>query len=148
MELWSSAFISLFLLACAAGLMVWHIRAWRSVQTADVEASERDYRRRQFRRRMQTSAMLGLLAVAIFVGQVLTLWLESHWCTLIFWGGVLLMLMWVGLLAGADVVATRYHYGRLRHEYFLEQVKLRAELDKIQKRQSNGKARRGQPPSG
>jgi len=93
-----------------------------------MDAGETDYRRRQYFRRMQTSTMLGTLAVAVFVGQWLT---QPPWLGLVFWGGVLLLLVWVGLLALADMLATKHYFGTLRHEHLVEQAKLQAELRRI-----------------
>ena len=68
MDLYSLALMSSLLLLAAVGLMVSHVRSWRAFQRTNLAAEEFDYRRRQFRRRMQTSAMLGILAVAMFAG--------------------------------------------------------------------------------
>jgi hypothetical protein len=141
MDVWSSALVSLLLLTCAAGLMVSHVRTWRAAQTLAPECRELDYRRSQFRRRMQTSAMLGLLAIAIFVGQILQGWIGSATFAVLYWGGVLVLLAWIGLLALADVLATKVHYGRLRSEFQVEHAKLQAELRRIQSSRQNGHAR-------
>ena len=140
MDIRSSALISLFLLLCAVGLMLSHFRTWRRFRQQDIEPEEWDYRRRQFRRRMQTSALLALLAVAIFVGEVLTRWIESTWFSLCFWSGVLLGVLWVGLLAAGDIWATKHHYDRLRQSYLIEKAKLQVELRRIQAKRSNGEA--------
>ena len=103
--------------------MLWHVRSWQATQREKPSAKELDFRRRQFRRRIQTTAMLGLLAVAILVG---------HWITgaarLFYWGAVLLLVAWMVLLALVDVWATRWHVGRMQREIQLQQVKLRAKL--------------------
>ena len=123
--------------------MALHVRTWRRAQRQELDTEGLDYRRRQFRRRMQTSAMLGILAVAIFVGQLIPE--EATVLIRVFLGGVLLVLVWVGLLAVADMLATKHYYGRLRQTYLIEQAKLHAELRRIQATRSNGKAagRRG-----
>lgn len=139
MELWSSILVSLLLVAVATGLMVWHIRLWRGVQTGDSDQRERDYLFRQYRRRMQTSAMLGLLGVAILVGQLLMPWV-SRLFAILYWGGVLLLLAWMGLLALADIIATQQHFSRLRTDYMIERAKLQAEARRIQGARGNGKA--------
>jgi len=133
-----SALVSLALLLAAVGLMVWHARAWGRAR-ADRAADELDFQRRRFRRRMQTSAMLGLLAVALFVGELLTSRIQSPWFRLTYWSGVLLGVVWIGLLAAADVWASKYHYDRLRQSYLIEEAKLQAELRRIQAKRSNGK---------
>ena len=138
MNFWLSALVSLFLLACAAGLMISHHRTWRRVQRRQPEAEELDYRRRQFRRRTQTSAMLGLLAVAIFVVQLIP---GPPLLVLISWGVVLLVLGWIGLLAVVDIWATKHYFGRLRQTFLVEEAKLQAELRRIRVAGGNGKSR-------
>jgi len=145
MDYGSSILISLVLLVSGGGLMAWHVVAWRRWRSQDVEARERNYRRRQFVRRMQTSAMLGLLGVAIIVGQVLTPWLRSLMFTVLFWGGVLVLVLWMGLLALADIVATQQHFGRLHNETLVERAKLQAEARRLQAGQGNGKPLKKNP---
>lgn len=117
--------------------MLWHVRAWRVAQRSPLEEREREYRWVQYRRRMQTSAMLGLLAVAIFAGSFIT---GPPLAVLVFWAAVLVMLGWVTLLAAVDIVATKLHFGRLQQQYLLEQAKLQTELRRIRTARSNGKA--------
>ena len=156
MNFWTSLLVSLLLLLVAIGLMLSHLHAWRRVRrrksSADddtetkLEAEEFDYRRRQFRRRMQTSTMLGLLAVAILVGQ----WLESQtgsplW-ELAFWGFVLLLVVWICLLALVDAWATSYHFGRIRQNHTMEQARLQAQVRRAQSARGNGRAKKTELP--
>ena len=129
-----------FLLLAAVVLLVSHVRAWRAFQRQSLEAEEYDYRRRQFRRRMQTSAMLALLAVAVLVGYVLSFWLCSDAFIFVFWTIVMAVACWVALLAGVDIWATKHHFGRLRHHCLVEQAKLQAQAQRIQAVRGNGKA--------
>ena len=129
----------MFLLLCATGLMISHLRTWRRLQQGELEAEEFDYHRRQFRRRTQTSGLLGLLAVAIFVGRLI-LTTGPPLLVLIFWIGVLLVLGWMALLALVDIWATKHHFGRLRQTYLIEEAKLQAELRRIRAARGNGKA--------
>lgn len=136
-EVFPSLILGVVLLASAVGLMVWHVQVWRRVQNRELEKAEQDYRRIQFRRRMQTTAILGLIAVALPIGVlVMRPWPKIG---VFFWGGVLLLVVWVTLLAMADVVATAHHYGRLRQKVVLEEVKLQAELYRVQGLRRNGK---------
>ena len=145
MNWYASAAFALFLLLCAAGLMVWHLRAWRAQRQRKLEPDERDFFRRQFRRRMQTSAMLALIAAALPVGQ----WIaqmgadnkDTYWpeWAFAFWGLVILMVVWVGFLALADLWFTRLFFGRLRQRYWLEKTRLEAELRRIHGAGGNGK---------
>jgi len=131
-ELVASLVFSAFLLACAAGLLAWHLLSWRADRRRRLEPNELEYRRRQFRRRMQTTTMLALLAVSLPIGQ----WLVTRWPQggVVFWGLVLFLLAWVVVLALADVWATRFYYGRLRDRNQLEQTRLKAQLWQLRER--------------
>jgi hypothetical protein len=134
----SVASFSALLLAAAAVLLVWHVRSWRAFQRQDLDAEDFDYRRRQFRRRMQTSAMLGALGVAVLVGYVFMAWHLSPVLVAIYWIVVVLVVFWVGLLGLVDIWGTKYHFGRIRDRYLVEQAKLRAEIHRIQAIRGNG----------
>ena len=109
-------------------------------QHENLDAEELDYRRRQYRRRMQTSVILGGLAIAMFVGTLLTFRLPPRSLFVpIFWGVFLLVLGWVVVLAAADMVATRRHFRRVRSETLVERAILQAELRRIQAARGNGK---------
>lgn len=135
-----------FLLLCALGLMAWHIRSWNADKRRKVEPAERQFRALQYRRRMQTSILMAILATMLPAGQWIMIqadeagdlhgwWLKAG---VAFIGVVLLLLCWIGLLALSDFVATRMFYGRLRDRCQLEQTRLQAELRKLQKVQRNG----------
>ena len=143
MDFWSVFFFSLFLLICAAGLMASHVRTWRRFQQRREQLNPRefDYRRRQFRRRMQSTAMLAILAVALLAGHWIT---AQHVRPLVFsvyWGSVLLVVLWVGLLAVVDMIATKHYFARLRQDCVIEEAKLQAELRRIVAGRGNGKLR-------
>jgi len=126
-----------------------HVRAWRKVRPSDMDPKERDYRWRQCRRRIQSSAMLALLGIAILGGR----WMAGPpWAFFTYWVAVLLLVLWMVLLALADIIATKYYYGRVRQHYLLEEVKLQAELRRLQGVQrnghSNGKSHRHGPKAG
>ena len=139
MDVSSVIVVSGLLLLAAVVLMVSHVRAWRAARQKQLDAEEFDYRRRQFRRRMQTSAMLGVLAVAMLVGYVLTFWLSSKVFALAFWTAIILVVVWTCLLALVDIWATKHYFGRLRHDTLVEQAKLRAEIRRMQAFRGNGK---------
>jgi hypothetical protein len=130
--------VSLALLATSVGMMVWHVRAWRAFQQQKLDDEAFSYRRRQFRRRMQTSAMLGLLAVALSAGHFLVFWMHSNWFELAYWSVTLLVACWLGLLAMADMWATKQHFTRQDDRYLVEQVRLQAELSRLRAGEGNG----------
>ena len=130
--------VSLGLLAAAVAMMRWHVRAWRASQCEEIDSEEFDYRRHQFRRRMQSSAMLGLLAIALAAGHFLPLWIHSNWFHLAFWCVALLVACWLGLLALADMWATKQHFARQQDRDLVERVKLEAEARRLAARQGIG----------
>jgi hypothetical protein len=142
MDMTSVIVVSLLLLLAAVVLMISHVRSWRAARQEELDAEEFDYRRRQFRRRIQTSAMLGILAVAMLVGYVLTLWLGSRVFALAFWSALVLVVGWTCLLALVDMWATKHYFGRVRHNTLVEQAKLRAEIRRLEAFRGNGKEAR------
>lgn len=149
-DLLIAATFSTVLLVCAAALMVWHVWSWRISQHRTLEDREREYRERQYRRRMFTSALLAVVAMLLPVGQgVMFFWPKgpvAFWMNVVVWGLVLLLLGWVGLLAIADVWATKVYFDPLRHHCTVQRVCLEAELRRVQARESNGKAPHGGLP--
>ena len=134
--MWSSPLFSLVVLLFATGLIAWHVRNWRAVEREGLEPREEDFRRRQLRRRLQTSGMLAVLAVAIFVSPWMNVnaWLFTLYCFC-----MLVLVVWVAVLAMVDLWATQHHYGRTRDAYLAEEAKLQAELRRIRAAKGNGK---------
>ena len=145
MDLASVISVSAALLLAAMVLLVSHVWTWRAFQRQQLDAVELNYRRRQFRRRMQTSASMGLLGAAMSIGYLLTLWLRSGWFALVYWTAMMVLACWVVLLAAMDIWATNRHFGRLHHDCMVEQAKLQAEIRRIQAYRGNGK---GKTPTG
>jgi hypothetical protein len=141
MDMFSVIAFTLFVVLSAAGLMAWHVRAWRASARSADDQEEFLYHRRQFRRRMQTSAMLGVLGVGVLVGRLLMNLPLPRVFLLSYWAGVLLLLVWLALLALVDIWATKFYFGRLRDRVRLEQAQLRAVAERRLAERDNG-----QPP--
>jgi hypothetical protein len=124
-------------------LVAWHTRAWKRLQDAEIDSRERDFRCRQYRRRMQTSVMLGVVGVAICIGQFLMRGVDSRVVLVTYWSGVLLLVFWLVLLAAADMVATSFYYSREKTEYIVDHAKLRGELQRL--REEEAPVRNGKP---
>jgi UDP-N-acetylmuramyl pentapeptide phosphotransferase/UDP-N-acetylglucosamine-1-phosphate transferase len=142
----SSYVISAILLATSVALVVRHVRVWKRLKAEELDEREYIFRYRQFRRRLQTSVMIGLMGVAIVVGQVLmdlgVSWRSKVW----YWIGVLGLLLWILLLAVADAVATSAYYSRERSDLAVEHAKLQVELRNARERagrRHNGKSDAG-----
>jgi hypothetical protein len=138
-ELVGSFVFAAVLAACALGLMLWHVRSWRAALRRPPEPAELEFLRRQYRRRMQSSLLLGLLAISLPLGHWFLL---KQWSKVgaLYWGLVLLVLAWVGVLAVADIWATKFFFGRLRDRYRLEQTRLQAQLRQIRRTREAGKS--------
>lgn len=123
--------------ALAGGLIAFHLRAWRASRFQALGRVERDFHRRQFRRRMQASSMMALLGVALFSGQLIPRerW---QWFYVSFWCGVFLVVLWVVGLALADAVATANHVARLKRQRLAEHAQLQAALRRVQGGRRNG----------
>lgn len=142
MDFWSAAMTMVVLVLVAGAMMAGHVRVWRSARQPDLPPRDRDYHRRRFRRRMQSSAMVGLVGVAIFVGY----WIQDPpLLVVVYWSGVLLLVAWLGLLAMADIVSTAHHFGRMREDVLIEQARLEARARRIRHAQGNGRRRTEDP---
>jgi hypothetical protein len=109
----------------AGVLIAWHMRTWRKALAAKLSASELKFAFQQYRRRMQTSAMLALVGGLIGGGP----WVTAPLAVLLYWLAVMVLILWIMLLAGADMLATRMHFAEVETMQHLKQVKLRAALE-------------------
>jgi hypothetical protein len=140
---WLAALVMVGLLVAAGIMMASHLRVWRAAKYDELPRREHEYHRRRFRRRMQSSAMVGLTGVAVFIGR----WIEGPPALVIgYWSGVLLLVTWLGLLAVADIVSTAHHFGRLRDDYLVERAKLEAVVRRMRSTEGNGHKRPDDPP--
>ncbi|MCC6125535.1 MAG: hypothetical protein IT426_11275 [Pirellulales bacterium] len=130
-----SALFSLLLLLVSGGLMLAHRRSWKAFRREEMPQEEFDYRRRQFRRRMQASGAIGIVGIALFVGvafflgrESLASGIENAAAIAAYWFAVLLLTVWMALLAFADVWASRRYVDRILDRDLREQTKLHAGL--------------------
>jgi hypothetical protein len=105
-ELWMVLAVAVCLLGASIWLMRSHIVAWRAFQS---HPGEIDFRRRQFHRRMWTSALLGLLALSLGGGHILVFVVHSDWFELAYWAVNMLLAACLGILAMLDFMATKRH---------------------------------------
>ncbi len=142
MELWSSILVGLLLIVAAWWLVRLHVEGWRELhrRARDMAPEEYDFRRRQLRRRTQTSALLGLIGLGMLIGRLLIVWRAPPTAILAYWAGIVLLVLWLGLLAVADMVATRLYFTRLRRDYLVERARLEAELRRMKRPQEDGEA--------
>jgi hypothetical protein len=128
-----SAISSVLLLVVSSVLMLINWRSWKSFRRSESLENERDYRRRQFRRRMQASGMIGVIGIALFLGDTLIVWFDDPVVTVLFWVSVVMITLWTVLLAMVDIWATRRFLDRVSEDNFMEQTKLHAELYRLKR---------------
>ena len=121
-----------------SGLLVWtHMRGWRAAVRGDLDERDRLFAWRQFRRRMQSSTMIGIAAVAIMAAPYVTS-IASPLLSLFYLLGLFLLVLWIVLLAGVDAIATRRHYTTLQRGELNEMASDNAEKRR-QQRDGRGK---------
>ena len=113
---------SLFL-GCGAVVMflsVW--RAWKHQQRTCDQKKELHYHQGVFLRRIQSAAMLALIAILLPLGPVF--FLKSLVGKIVFLLAILLLIFWMVALALADMLIARFHWQRLQDQCKLERLKL------------------------
>lgn len=134
--MWSHLAFAAFLFT-ASGLLLWrHARVWRASRSEELDEREFDFRRRQFRRRSQASTMIGIVGIAV----VVSLAIKDPLINPILWLVVLALVVWMLLLALADMVSSYYYYHQLRARHTAEHAALQAQLDRLRRREGNGQA--------
>jgi len=122
---------SLGLLLAAAAMTYGHRQAWLAKQDSRDE-QQLEFANRRFRRRTQTSAMLGVVAIAIFAARWIDLLRQdAPWVFMAYWMVVVLLVLWVALLAGADYIATRHYLSKIQRQQAIEAAQLRAEARRL-----------------
>jgi UDP-N-acetylmuramyl pentapeptide phosphotransferase/UDP-N-acetylglucosamine-1-phosphate transferase len=136
----AGALIALLLLIASVVAIRWHRRTWvYQRQRPDLPEEHRAFHHRQYRRRMQLSSMLGVAGLAVFVGTVLLSPKGTPRLFILWWCGTLLLLLWIALLALADLLAIRNFTRRDFQHIADQQHVLRARLRALRKQQEHRK---------
>ncbi|WP_254511693.1 hypothetical protein [Anatilimnocola floriformis] len=137
--------LSLGLIAISILLVVGHIRAWRTADHGGLAEAEREFQARRYRRRLQSSAMVGVIGV-LLLGE---LWLDKVFQDelprLLYWSGVGLLLLWLMLLAASDWLAWRQHFRRQIDRLQTDRDTIRGELERL-RREHRERATKDNPP--
>lgn len=125
--------VSAALLLVSFALTIVHVRAWRAADHGGLAAAEREFQERRYRRRLQTSAMLGAIGLLILGDLWLDRIIKEDWGRLLYWCGVGLSLLWLLLLAASDWLASQQHFhGQLRR-LEADRDSLRADLEQLRR---------------
>jgi hypothetical protein len=125
--------LSLTLLFISLALAATHLRAWRVADHGGLAAAERDFQERRYRRRLQTSLMLGVIGILVLGDLWLDEIVKDAWGRLLYWSGVGLLLLWLLLLAASDWLASRRHYRGQFDRLLADRDALRADLERIRR---------------
>lgn len=134
--MWPHLIAAGVIVGVAVALLVRHGRVWQRARAANLSAGDLKFAFAQYRRRMQTSAMLAVVGGMIGGGP----WVIAPLAVLLYWLGVIVLVVWIVLLAGADMLATRMHFAQLETEQHLKQVKVHAALEAEQQKRGKGRA--------
>lgn len=121
--------LSATLVTISLGLIIWHIRSWREADHGGLGEAEHSFHARRYRRRLQASAMVGVIGL-LLLGE---LWLKDPRVMLLYWSGVVLLLVWLLLLAASDWLASRLHFRGQLNRLQQERSLLQADIDKLRR---------------
>ena len=77
--------LSITLLLVSAALVVMHVRAWRTVDHGGLGAAEREFHERRYRRRLQSSLMLGVIGLLVLGDLWLDVIFQDAWARLLYY---------------------------------------------------------------
>ena len=105
----STVIFAALLLIVSLGMLTMHWNTWQAADHGGLPERERMFMQRQFRRRLNASAGIGLVGLLLISG----LWIpEESLVNLVYLCGILLLVVWIFLLSLLDILATRLHYDR------------------------------------
>ena len=130
--------IFLALAAFAIGYAVWQSfvlgRSLRSIDSREPEKGERVFQRRQHRRRIQISILIGICGACMFAGVHFSHETHKGYFALS-WALATLFISWTMLLALVDAMSIRLHFKRIHNRNIAEESKFRYQLEQEMKKQ-------------
>lgn len=132
------------LLAGGGGLMLWtHVRTWRSRRGDEsLTDNDRQYYRRQFRRRLQVSALVVVIGIMLPIGDLEAPWRDHPGGWAVYWYVVLGLALWIMFLAFGDLVSTRSYSQAAMARLREQQRALEQEAARLRARSANPRSDR------
>jgi hypothetical protein len=121
------------LLVAAGLLLARHLTVWRRADHGGLTDGDYEFHHRQYRRRMQTTGLLGIVGL-LMLG---SLWIADPLVGAVYWSGIAALVVWVALLALSDWLASRLYYGRLAAAHAVEHAAIKAEIAKFHREQTD-----------
>jgi hypothetical protein len=94
------------LVAGGLAMMAWHMSQWRASLRQATERRRLELLRRRFRLRMQSSGLMVAIGVAMLAAGTIDRRVQPS-LYVYAWVGIVLLVLWMLLLAVADIVLTR-----------------------------------------
>lgn len=142
MNNWPIALGTGLVLICFGSMMIRaHRRAWQFDRyDEELDEDRRKHAYRKYRRRMQTSSIFILVGILVPFGNLFIPWNQKNalWLT-IYWIGVLGLLLWVILMAIADMISIRMRGNSDLNEVKRKRMILEEQLKQYRKKSTNGK---------
>jgi hypothetical protein len=133
-------------LGLAVTMLVAHARSWQRARARRMNAADLVFRHGQFRRRMQASSLLALVAPTMLVGARVSPD-RSPKLFVALWIVVMLATCWIAWLAVLDAVASSRHFHRLNRERTDDRARLKRELDRLLAEARAARAAAGTAPN-
>lgn len=124
-----SIIVGALVLAAGTLLMTRHRAALQESRRQKQTTREEEFAWRRFRRRMQASAMMAVIGIGLMLGQLPM----SPLVALFYWGGVLLIVLWMMLLALADALNSYWYFRRVRQHQLRQHSSMTARLNAMRR---------------
>lgn len=131
----SGVIFGLVLVAVSGGLLLWNVLSGRHSARREQDESIRRYEQALMKRRLRTSAAVGLVGLALIGGA----WIAAPLSAALYWLGILLAVLWITCVALADMVSARAFYQRMHAQQLAKNAALRTQIEQFRRRQGNGR---------
>ena len=129
--------VFLLLSAFAIGYAVWQSivlgKSLRTLESRGLEKWDRVFQRRQHRRRIQISVLIGICGLCMFAGIHFSHVTQPKLFA-ISWAFAVLFISWTMLLALVDAMSIRMHFKRIHNRNVAEETKYRYKLEQEMKK--------------
>jgi hypothetical protein len=136
--------VGITLLLVAALLIAANLQAWRTADHGGLGEAEREFHARRFRRRWQASALVGFVGLLILGDLAMERFFKEDLARLLYWCGVVVLLLWLLLLAAGDWLASRAYYHREWNRLRDERSSLRADVARLRREHRERKDQSGE----
>jgi len=124
--MWPAIVFGLILIFVSLALIGSHLFARSQHEVGELDEMEQAYRGLQFRRRMKTSVLIGAVGLAVLGGEGV----DGPPLEALYWSGVLLVVVWIVILAVADVASTQSYFLAVHQQRIQDETALQAGMER------------------